>query len=372
MMGEIIMAVRERKGRASPWQVYWNNPITGRRESASFETRQEAEKHDSLIKHRLKFERESFRPQEMEEQTQQEMTFEEAYLLYLKEKQFSKKGLAWQIDAMRVPLKRIGTLAVSEITRGNIEKIHEEMLAMPVKSATSRGRLSVLRTVVRWCASKGFMAPLEFPKLPPAQYERFIPPTPEELAAIMAVAHEHIVRVIILGAQLGVRVGPCELLRLTWDDVDLDSRLLRVHGAKKNPNAPWREVPIRQALIPLFTEWRNRDMRSHIGHIIHYKGSPVQSIKTAWRATLRRAGISRKIRPYDLRHAFATELIAGGVDIGTVAKLMGHSSPTMILTHYQYVMDTQKRAAVEALPEIGNVPKNMCPKPHRAAARRIA
>ncbi|WP_304736533.1 hypothetical protein [uncultured Desulfovibrio sp.] len=62
------MAVRERKGRASPWQCYWNNPLTGKRECANFATRQEAEKHDSLIKHRIKFERESFQGEEKEEQ----------------------------------------------------------------------------------------------------------------------------------------------------------------------------------------------------------------------------------------------------------------------------------------------------------------
>ena len=88
----------------------------------------------------------------------------------------------------------------------------------------------------------------------------------------------------------------------------------------------------------------------------------MSSIKNAWKQTLQRAGITRRIRPYDLRHAFATELIAGGVDVGTVAKLMGHSTPTMLLTHYQHVMDKQKRAAVEALPDIGHVPKGMCPK----------
>ncbi|MBQ7584833.1 MAG: tyrosine-type recombinase/integrase [Desulfovibrionaceae bacterium] len=51
--------------------------------------------------------------------------------------------------------------------------------------------------------------------------------------------------------------------------------------------------------------------------------------------------MNRRIRPYDLRHTFATELIAAGTDIGTVAKLMGHSSPTMLLNHYQYTMDVQ-------------------------------
>ena len=103
------------------------------------------------------------------------------------------------------------------------------------------------------------------------------------------------------------------------------------------------------------------DTAHNMEYVIHYKEKPVKSIKTAWRKTLERAGIARRIRPYDLRHAFATELIAAGADIGTVAKLMGHSSPTMILTHYQFVMDKQKKEAIEMLPEIGHVPKPMCP-----------
>lgn len=65
-------------------------------------------------------------------------------------------------------------------------------------------------------------------------------------------------------------------------------------------------------------------------------------------------------------------MIAAGADVGTVAKLMGHSSPAMILNHYQYVMDSQKRAAIEGLPEIENVPNIMCPKPPKSAATRLA
>ncbi len=43
------------------------------------------------------------------------------------------------------------------------------------------------------------------------------------------------------------------------------------------------------------------------------------------------------------------QLIAASVDIGTVAHLMGHRVPTTLLTHYQYVMDLQKRNAAEFL-----------------------
>lgn len=357
------MAVRERKGRASPWQCYWNNPLTGKRECANFATRQEAEKHDSLIKHRIKFERESFRMEGEEKKSSSELTLEACYLQYLKEKQFSKKSLQWQLTSMRYALRKFGQISVADITRGMLDKLKEEMLSQSsVKPVTVRDRLSVLRTVLRWCAEKGYRGPVEFPKMPTAHYEKFVPPTTEELTAIMEVASPHIVRVVILGAQFGVRVGQSELLQITWNDVDLSRGILRVHGSKKNANAPWREVPIRESLLPVFEAWKTQDENIGATHLVHYRGKPIQSIQTAWEKTLRRAGITRRIRPYDLRHAFGTEMVAAGVDVGTVAHLMGHSDPSMLLSHYQYVMDTQKKAAVESLPNLGHVPNGMCPK----------
>ncbi len=356
------MAIRERKGRASPWQCYWNNPLTGKRECANFATRHDAEKHDSLIKHRLKFDRESFKVEESEETPAQELTLEGAYLLYLREKQFNKKSLQWQMDAMRLPLRKMGDIPLDAITAEQIANLMEEHGKRVVKAATIHNRMSVLCSVLRWCMSNGFMPELRFPKLPPKRYEHFIPQRQMNCAPLWMQRRPHIIRVIVLGAQCGVRVGPSELFRLTWADVDLSRGVLRVHGAKKNPNIPWREVPIRESLLSLFETWQKDDLEKGIEHLIHHNGQPVSSIKNAWKQTLQRAGITRRIRPYDLRHAFATELIAGGVDVGTVAKLMGHSTPTMLLTHYQHVMDKQKRTAVEALPDIGHVPKGMCPK----------
>ena len=99
------------------------------------------------------------------------------------------------------------------------------------------------------------------------------------------------------------------------------------------------------------SEWAIEDAAIGADYIIHFRGKPVGSIKRAWGAALKNAGITRRMRPYDLRHAFATEAIAAGIDVGTVAQLMGHD-PKMLLDHYQHVADKQKRAAVEALPSI--------------------
>lgn len=110
-------------------------------------------------------------------------------------------------------------------------------------------------------------------------------------------------------------------------------------------------APVRLDLLRNMHEWYKADTACGIEYIINYDGKPVASIKRAWAGALERAGITRRIRPYDLRHAFATEAIAAGKDIGTVAQIMG-DDPKMLLEHYQHVADPQKRAAVEALPEI--------------------
>jgi len=56
---------------------------------------------------------------------------------------------------------------------------------------------------------------------------------------------------------------------------------------------------------------------------------PIQSpsfLRTMWPA-LRRAGI-RQVRLHDLRHSFASNLLAAGVDVVTVSRALGHVSPT--------------------------------------------
>jgi len=357
------MAIRQTP--SGKFQVYWNNPFTGKRESVTVENRKEAEKRDALVKYQLVHERDLFRRDEATEKKPTIHCLESAFFLYLREKQFNKKSLRWQLDAMREALQMFGNSELSAITAHELKTLKALLLGKGWKGTTVRGHLSVLRTVLNWCVRNELLETIpRFPDLPKAEYEHFIPPTVDELRAMMDAAAPHIKRVIILGSQFGVRVGQSELFKLKWLDVDLVRQVIRVPAARKNVHESWREVPIRQSLLPVFREWRDSDMAAGwSGEVIHYERSPVSTIKTAWTAMLRRAGITRRIRPYDLRHAFATEAIAAGADIGTIAKLMGHRSPEMILEHYQHVMDRQKKQAVESLPDLfPHVPKYMCLK----------
>ena len=63
------------------------------------------------------------------------------------------------------------------------------------------------------------------------------------------------------------------------------------------------------------------------------------------------ARLSRTLRPYDLRHAFCSLLIAEGRSIVEIAKQMGHA-PTMTLDTYGHViaeMDGSERVSAEEL-----------------------
>ena len=345
------MAIRERKGRKKPWEVYWNNPFTLKRESLYVETEEEAKKQDALKKYQLKYERDSFRNDDQKD-VKKLHTLETAYYEYLKEKKFSKESLKWQIGSMKIPLELIGSKPTNDITGSDLINVKRAMEIPSVLPITVRNRMSVLRTVLRWCYKNDLITKLpKFPELPQALYRPIIPPTDTELALMWQCSPPHIQRVIVVGAFLGVRVGPSELFKLRWEHVDFCRRIVLVPAAKKNLREPWREVPIRDSIVPLMQQWIHEDKKDGIEYLISYNGKPVSSIKNAWMTAQKRAKI-RKFTPYSLRHKFATDLLAAGVDPGTVAKLMGHTSTDMVFAHYQWVVTAQKRKAVECLPEM--------------------
>ena len=214
--------------------------------------------------------------------------------------------------------------------------------------------MSILRAALNWAVRNGLLAtnPLRDLRLPRARARRIAPPTAREARAILDVAAPHVQRVIILGLCAGPRIGPSELFRLEWKDVDLAAAMLRMPSARKNHLEDGRDIPIRGDLLPILYAWWRHDSALGIRHVITWGGRPVRSICRAWHSALERAHINRRIRPYDLRHAFATYALAGSADIGSVASLMGHVDASMILNTYQHVQSAQKRAAVEAAPDI--------------------
>lgn len=63
---------------------------------------------------------------------------------------------------------------------------------------------------------------------------------------------------------------------------------------------------------------------------------------------MRRAGITRRIRRYDLRHMTATELLAAGVDIVTIAEILGNTVE-QCSNAYLHVSNDRRKSALDKL-----------------------
>ena len=133
-------------------------------------------------------------------------------------------------------------------------------------------------------------------------------------------------------ALAGLRLG--EAAALQFGDVDYDGRLLQVR--RQVQRAGGKTVEIRlpkygsERAVPMPEELA-AILRPHedLGHLTEWMfagGEPdpphQNTVGARWRATLKRAGLDG-IRLHDLRHFYASGLIADGCDVVTVQRALG-------------------------------------------------
>ncbi|HUA24356.1 MAG TPA: site-specific integrase [Steroidobacteraceae bacterium] len=119
-----------------------------------------------------------------------------------------------------------------------------------------------------------------------------------------------------------------ELLKLTWDDVDLGRRVMILRDTK---NGDDRRVPLSQTAVSLFEQLP----RDESGRVF-----PTTSDATtaAWRRILIRAQI-KDFRYHDLRHEATTRLFERGLEIMEVQRITGHKTLSQLLRYTQMNVD---------------------------------
>jgi integrase/recombinase XerC len=137
----------------------------------------------------------------------------------------------------------------------------------------------------------------------------------------------------------GLRVS--ELCGLDLDSVDRSSGIVRVLG-KGNKE---RLVPVNpQALEALDAYLARRPeltkKKPTQALFLNFRGGRLttRSVERHLGKHALKAGLSRHVTPHQLRHSFATHLLAGGADIRSIQELLGHSSlsTTQRYTHVSF------------------------------------
>jgi integrase len=87
-------------------------------------------------------------------------------------------------------------------------------------------------------------------------------------------------------------------------------------------------------------------------------GTPLDpsAVAKTYRSVLHVAGLPR-FRLYDLRHTFATHLLAQGAPITYVAAQLGHAKPTTTLTYYAHWIPSGDKRHIDRLEAIRTAAK---------------
>ena len=169
---------------------------------------------------------------------------------------------------------------------------------------------------------------------------------PPEIQALLEAADARW-RVIILTAVLtGLREG--ELLGLAWGDIDWTNRQIYVRQqytagrfSELKTKASRRRVDLPGELVAELRRWRLAcPPGAHDLVFPNGAGNPETHgnlLNRGFYPALRRAGL-RKIRFHDLRHTYASLLIANGEHPKRIQALMGHSSINVTMDVYGHLM----------------------------------
>ena len=136
----------------------------------------------------------------------------------------------------------------------------------------------------------------------------------------------------------GLRVS--ELTNLKMSEINLRQGVVRIVGKGSKE----RLVPLGEEAISWLNRYlqeaRNELLKKNLAQDTVFPSNRglVMTRQTFWhrlKEHARHAGITKKLSPHTLRHAFATHLLNHGADLRVVQLLLGHSdlSTTQIYTH---------------------------------------
>jgi integrase len=138
----------------------------------------------------------------------------------------------------------------------------------------------------------------------------------------------------------------------------MGTRIIHSYNEKTNQ---LKDVPMNQAVYAVLS--KRLRVRSITGYVFTTSnGTPYEgrNVYRAFKAAVKEAGITGRLRIHDLRHTAATRLIEAGADIYAVASVLDHSQLTTTKRYARHNNETKRRVlnALDRLPQESQVSKS--------------
>ena len=268
--------------------------------------------------------------------------------------------------AMRLAASSVtfGSVPLGRLLRSHVEQWVKHMQTVQVGYGRTQGlapgtiktRVNNVRTVLRAAVKDRVIPtdPSEGVRLPRIGRESTAVtlPTPSEVRDLMNSAAPFFRVFIALCAFGGLRLGEAAAVRV--DDIDFEAQTLsikrQVQRAKggvelRDPkHGSGRTVFLADKLTTILKNYVDSSLSStgvdrwlfegESGNPLH------QNSVSYWWRLAKQKSLQKDVRLHDLRHFYASGLIAAGCDVVTVQRALGHSSATITLNTYAHLWPT--------------------------------
>ena len=182
----------------------------------------------------------------------------------------------------------------------------------------------------------------------------------EEIQRLLIQAREDgYYELLLLELSTGLRRG--EILALQWDDLDMETGVLRVERqvqrikgelvvSQPKTKASSRSVILPQPILNVLVRYRQGCVSRWMFPSPKKADSPLDpaAVRKKLSKVLERAGC-KHVRFHDLRHTFATNALEHGMDIKTLSTIIGHVSGATTLNVYAHVTDEMRKKAADCI-----------------------
>jgi len=243
---------------------------------------------------------------------------------YLKEYVPQKKGAAVEKIVLNALLRhKLSQLTLAELSPKNFSEYRDERLEI-VKAGTVTRQFVIFQHMLNIARIEWGIPlpnnPVELIQKPPQSRPRKRRLNPGDYKALLNASRQskawHIWPLIELAIETGMRRG--ELLKATWDDLDIQGRKLTLRDTK---NGDDRTIPLTRKAVDILGSLPRTSERI-------FPVTPV-AVRQAWERLRNRAGL-RDLNFHDLRHEAISRFFEMGLSVPEVALISGHKDYRML------------------------------------------
>ncbi len=266
----------------------------------------------------------------------------------------------------------LGKLTLTKLGPQHVQTLMNEQLSSGLSPRSVQLMRAVLRRALGQALKWGLVARnvatlVESPRVERPEVQFMLPDDARKF--LRAIEGDRLEALFSTVLAMGLRQG--EALGLRWEDVDFNSRVLRVRYSLQRIDGDLqltelktrnsrRELPLTDAIIARLRAHRSQQLQDKLlvgsrwqdcGLVFTSTvGTPLdaRNVIRQYHAILETAKLPR-YRFHDLRHSCASLLLAQGVPLKTISDILGHSQISVTADYYAHIAPEARREALNMM-----------------------